>query len=111
MAEVLITESAKSDIKDSLSYIKNNLCNSKAASDLADAIAEEISLLKDNPKSGPYVKDSFLANIGFRFLLIKNYKFYYLIKESEVTQIIYIVRFLHSRMDYESILQDEINNL
>lgn len=109
MAEVVITDSAKTDIKNSISYIKDILCNQKAASNLSDEIIEEILLLKDNPRSGPYVKDSFLANLGFRFLLIKNYKVYYLINGDEGKEIIQIVRFLHSKMDYETILKNEIN--
>ena len=42
MAEVVITDSAKTDIKNSISYIKDILCNQKAASNLSDEIIEEI---------------------------------------------------------------------
>lgn len=110
MAEVVITDSAKTDIKNSISYIKDILCNQKAASNLSDEIIEEIQLLKDNPRSGPYVKDFFLANLGFRFLLIKNYKVYYLINRDKDKETIQIVRFLHSKMDYETILKNELND-
>lgn len=36
MAEVVITDSAKTDIKNSISYIKDILCNQKVASNLSD---------------------------------------------------------------------------
>ena len=108
MAELIITETAKTDIRTSLAYLKDVLLNPQAASSLADEISEEISLLKDNPKSGPYVNDPFLANIGFRFLLIKNYKAYYVITEKNDAEIIHIIRFLHSKMDYETALNDEL---
>lgn len=52
MAKLNITDTAKADIKETLSYIKDTLCTPKAASTMADLITEEFSLLLDNPRSG-----------------------------------------------------------
>lgn len=108
MTKLNITDTAKADIKETLSYIKDTLCNPKAASTMADLITEEFSLLLDNPKSGPKVNDQFLAEYGFRFLLIKNYKAYYLLSEEDDNITINIIRFLYARRDFESILSEEI---
>ncbi len=102
MIELIITESAKKDIREALSYISNVLFNKKAASELADMIEEEISMLAQFPLSGTPVPDQFLADYGFRFLLIKNYKAYYIANKRTVT----IIRFLHSSRDYENILKE-----
>ena len=76
--EIIIVDHAKQDIRENLAYIKNTLCNSKAATELADLIEKEISSLIQFPFSGTPVQDPFLAHYGFRFLLIKNYKVYYI---------------------------------
>ena len=105
MFELIISDSAKSDIREALSYIKNTLFNPKAAEELADMIEEEISALAQFPLSGTPVPDQFLADYGFRFLLIKNYKAYYIADKNKKT--VNIIRFLHSSRDYENILKSE----
>ncbi len=106
MFEIIIASTAKQDIKNTLSYIKDTLCNHKAAIELADMIQEEISSLSMFPFSGTPVIDSFLSDYGFRFLLIKNYKVYYITdKENKKVN---IIRFLHATRDSESILKGEV---
>ena len=106
MTKIIISDSAKTDIKETLSYIKNTLHNPQAASNLAQQITDEFHLLIDHPKSGPLVKDKFLANYGFRFLLIKNYKAYYFLSETNEGIIINITRFLYAARNYETILKN-----
>ncbi|MCR4712979.1 MAG: hypothetical protein K5751_01205 [Treponemataceae bacterium] len=77
--ELIISEKAKTDIRDTLAYIKNTLANSKAASSLANLITIEISSLRQFPFSGTPVPDQFLADFGFQFLLINNFKAYYIV--------------------------------
>ena len=101
-----ITDSAKADIKESLAYIKNTLLNSKAATELADLITEEISSLKKFPFSGTSVTDQILADYGFRFLLVKNYKAYYIADKNK--KLVTVIRFLYAGRDYESILKEEV---
>lgn len=104
MNKLFVTESAKNDIRNALAYIQNNLCNSQASSSLAEEITKQLSILKLHPNTGPLVEDSVLSDLGIRFLLVKNYKAYYKIEESENETIVYIIRFLHSRQNYETIL-------
>ncbi len=104
--ELLISDKAKNDIRSSLEYIKNSLNNPRAATNLADLITQEINSLKQFPFSGTPVHEQFLSDFGFRFLLIKNFKAYYITdKES---QKVTIVRFLYAGRDYENILKDEM---
>ena len=102
---LIITDKAKADIREALAYIKNSLCNEKAAAELADFITSEIHSLKKFPFSGPIVADRFLSENGFRFLLIKNFKAYYIAEKSKKT--VTIIRFLYAGRDYENILKDE----
>ncbi|MBR5400947.1 MAG: type II toxin-antitoxin system RelE/ParE family toxin [Treponema sp.] len=106
MFEIIIAEHAKQDIRNNLTYIKNTLCNQKAASDLADMLEKEIGSLSQFPFSGTPVPDQFLADYGFRFLLIKNYKVYYISDKDK--KLVHIVRFLHGSRDYENIIREEI---
>ena len=101
-----IADSAKADIKETLAYIKTTLSNPKAASELADLITSEIESLKKFPLSGTPVTDQFLAKYGFRFLLIKNFKAYYIADKSK--KLVTIIRFLYAGRDYESILGEEV---
>ncbi len=106
MFEIVIADIAKQDIKNNLAYINYTLCNHKAAAELADEIEKEISLLSQFPLSGTPVSDAFLADYGFRFLLIKNYKVYYVADKDK--REVNIIRFLHATRDYENILKNEV---
>ena len=48
---LIISENAKIDIKETLAYIKNTLGNPQAATSLADLITSEINTLKQFPFS------------------------------------------------------------
>ena len=65
----------------------------------------EITSLKQFPFSGTPVPDDFLADLGFRFLLIKNFKAYYIADKD--TKKVTIVRFLYAGRDYEKLLITE----
>ena len=105
MYKIIIANSAKSDIRNNLAYIKNTLCNQKAAVELADMIEKEISSLSQFPFCGTPVTDPFLASLGFRFLLIKRYKAYYIAEKDN--RVVNVIRFLHASRDYENILKED----
>ncbi|MCQ2587623.1 MAG: type II toxin-antitoxin system RelE/ParE family toxin [Treponema sp.] len=108
MNKLIISDSAKADIRETLTYIKETLHNPKAASTLADTITEELHLLVLHPKSGPVVNDPFLAECGIRSLLINNYRAFYSIQEESDSTTVNIIRFLYARRDFETILKNEI---
>ena len=106
MYSIEISESAKADIKEILSYIKDFLHNPKAASNLADLLTQEISSLAQFPFSGTPVQDRFLVNYGFRFLLVNNFKVFYIALDRPDSKQVRIIRVLYARRDYEKILND-----
>ncbi|MBP3771291.1 MAG: type II toxin-antitoxin system RelE/ParE family toxin [Treponema sp.] len=108
MNAIEISESAKADIKEILFYIKDSLQNPSAASNLADLFTREISSLEKHPFSGTPVQDRFLSNYGFRFLLVKNFKVFYVVGEQGENKQIRIVRVLYARRDCETILEREV---
>ena len=87
-----ISENAKIDIKETLAYIKNNLGNPQAATSLADLITSEINTLKQFPFSGTPVPDTFLADLGFRFLLLMLEVFYQMSRQ--LLKLLNILEFL-----------------
>ena len=103
--KLFITDSAKADIKGALSYIKDSLLNPKAANELAEFITNEINSLKKFPFSGTPVQDKILSDYGFRFLLVKNYKAYYIADKNK--KLVTVIRFLYVSRDYESILKED----
>ena len=107
MYKIEISESAEADIKEILSYIKDSLHNPMAASNLADLFVQEISSLAKHPYSGTPVQDRFLANYGFRFLLVKNFKVFYITVNQKGYKQVRIIRVLYARRDYEKILEGE----
>ena len=109
MNTIEISESAKSDIEEILTYIKVSLQNPKAATNLADLLTREISSLANHPFSGIPLQDKFLADYGFRFLLVKNFKVFYVVSEQKENKQIRIVRVLYARRDYAAILSGEVD--
>ena len=108
MNKLIISNSAKQDIQDALSYIKYTLCNPKAATNLADLITEKFELLLEQPQIGSLVSDSFLCECGIRSLLIKNYRAFYTISETENSTTINIIRLLYAKRDFEIILKNDL---
>lgn len=104
MYQIHITDAATTDIKEALTYIKDRLQNPVAASNLADEISEQLSLLKEYPYVGHQLRDSFLMETGIRCLLIKNYRAFYIVSEEVDKKTVTIIRFLYARREYESIL-------
>ena len=108
MNAIEISESAKTDIEEILTYIKDSLQNPKAASNLADLLTQEISSLIKHPFSSSPVQDGFLSDYGFRFLLVKNFKVFYIVSEHKEDKQIRIIRVLYARRDYAAILNEEL---
>lgn len=105
MYKINITDTASSDLRQSALYIAINLNNKIAAENLLDAADKEISSLADFPYRNKLVEDDFLASIGIRIQIVQNYFVFYVIREE--TKTISILRFLHSRRDWMSILKSE----
>jgi len=103
--KVHISGPAEQDIKKVIQYIDSSLRNPLAADDLLEAIEKAFSSVTFFPEKYPLVKDPVLAAQGIRLLMIKNYLALYTVDEG--TGIIYIVRFLYGKRNWQSILKNE----
>lgn len=102
--KINITKIAQNDLHNAALYIANTLNNKAAANRLLDAADKELSSLADFPERNALVHDTFLASNGIRMQQIKNYLAFYVIRQKSVT----ILRIIHSRRDWITILKNEI---
>lgn len=99
-----ITNVAQRDISQAADYIEFVLKNPKAADDLLEETDQKINALLPFPAEYPVVEDRLLSSWGIRFIQIKNYLAFYVVKENQVT----IIRFLYAKSNWISILKSGI---
>lgn len=107
MYKINITETAQADLHNAALYIANTLNNKAAAMRLLDTAEDEISSLADFPERNPLVRDALLAANGIRVQAIKKYLAFYVVRNE--TNSVTVLRIIHSRRDWVSILKDDIN--
>ena len=105
MYQVQITDQAVQDMQETAAYIRTTLHNPAAAMHLLDEAEQSLYSLSDFPYRNPLVKDAFLATNGIRIQIINNYLAVYTIREQTKTAV--ILRFLHCRRDWMSILKSD----
>ena len=103
MYHIDITEPAENDINEAVKYITDQLLNPSAAGKLIDDVEYAIYSLADMPQRHALVRDEDLAGLGFRFMPVKNYLVFYIIREEKKTVV--IQRFLYNRRDWTTILR------
>lgn len=108
MYKVKFSKSSRSDLRNAALYIADNLGNKIAANNLTDKAYKELSSLSDFPERNPLVRYKRLASKGVRMQRINNYLAFYVI-DSE-TQTVTILRVIHSRRDWVSILKNEMGD-
>ena len=86
------------------SHIKKVLDAPMAADSLIDSLSEKLWQIKKMPYSIALVKDDYLASLGIRYAIIKNYILIYTIYEEK--KIVKLVRFLDGRSDWINILKE-----
>lgn len=95
---VRIFPTAKQDLLDLIEYL--NTLSSETAQKYYDLLIAEIASLSELPERCPHPKDLALKAKGYRYLLVKNYYVFYVVKEDTVQ----IRRILYARRDYASLL-------
>ena len=93
---------ARRDILEAARYIAEKLHNSSAAGRLLDELEDAINSLEEMPHRHSLVEDEYLASRGIRFLPIRNYLAFYVVREESKTVV--IVRVLYTRRNWLSIL-------
>ena len=102
---VNITDIAEQDILSAVKYISDVLKAPMAANNLLDEIEKYEEILGNTPNMYTFVHDEFLAEKGLRFVRVKKYILFFTVNEDEKQ--VNVIRFLHSRRNWESILISE----
>ena len=107
MYSVVITETAKAELRNAAYYISSTLGDLSASLRLIDTANNKLSSLSDFPQRNPVVKDIFLSLNGIRIQKINNYLAFYVINEDK--KIVSVLRILHSRQNWIEILKNDIS--
>ena len=100
--KVLITPTAKKDIEDIIRYIRDDLKNPDAADNIRNKFKEAILSLSTLPFRHHLVKDTTIANLNIRKIIIENYIVFYTVYEENSS--VDIVRVLYTRRNWINLL-------
>ena len=100
--DIHITKAADADLNSAVDYIDHILFNPQAAEELLLEAEEKIMDLATFPEKYSLVTDPVLNVWGIRLVTVKNYLVFYIVSEEEKR--VYIVRFLHSKQNWNAIL-------
>ena len=89
---------AEEDFNEFVSYIAAE--NPAAANSFATKIEKNLELLSENPLMGRIPRDEEIRNLGYRYLIVKNYIMFYTIEDKTIL----IHRILHGARNYKSLL-------
>ena len=90
-----ITDLAAEDLENAGDYIAYQLMNPLAAVSTVEGIRKQINSSGDFPERNELDEDEKLAELGVRCDYHKNYKIYYIV----ISNVVYVVRILHMRVD------------
>lgn len=96
--KIKIYATAKRDLQDIVDYL--NTLQSDAAIKYYDFIIEKIGSLELMAERCPYVRNTVLKAKGYRYLIVKQYLVFYVIKGNTVQ----IRRILYGKRNYETLL-------
>lgn len=106
MAEIVFSPEALSDLKQTRTYIAEELCSEQAAIDTVSKIMKHIRTLSVFPESGAPLASVVNFATDYRFLVCGNYTAFYRYEQNRV----FIVRVLYGRRDFMRILFGENTN-
>jgi plasmid stabilization system protein ParE len=90
------------DVNSAVRYIRNILQAPAAANRLKTEVKAAYRRLCDSPFSGPAVPNEYLASLGYRYTLVKNYMAFYTV--DDVTKQVFLVRFMYGPRNWPAIL-------
>lgn len=100
MAEIIFSPEALSDMKQTKTYITEELCGEQAAFNTISKIMKRIRMPADYPEAGSPLASIVIVANDYRFLVCGNYTAFYRYNKGKV----YIVRVLYGRRDFMRIL-------
>ena len=96
--QVRLLRVAEEDFIEIISFIAAD--NSTAAESIASKIEKNLDLLSGNPNLGRIPREEEIRNLGYRYLIVKNYLIFYTIEEKTI----FIHRILHGARNYKGLL-------
>lgn len=93
--KIIYTQKALADLDAVASYIKLKLCNVSASDCIVEKFFGEGDSLASFPTRYPLCNDAFLRAWGIRFVPVKNYLLFYVVREDESA--VYVIRFLYAK--------------
>lgn len=106
MYKIIYTQKALADLDAVASYIKLKLCNITASNCIVENFFSEGDSLVAFPTRYPLCNDAFLRAWGIRFMPVKNYLLFYVVREDEGT--VYVIRFLYAKRAWQNILREYV---
>ena len=104
MAEIKFSPDALADLKQTRTYITEELCSEQAANNTISKIMKHIRMLADFPETGAPLSSIVNIATDHRFLVCGNYTAFYRYELNTV----FIVRVLYGRRDFMRILFGEV---
>ena len=106
--KIIYTQKALADLDAVASYIKLKLCNISASNCIVENFFSEGDSLVAFPTRYPLCNDALLRAWGIRFVPVKNYLLFYVVREDEGT--VYVIRFLYAKRAWQDILREYVKN-
>ena len=100
---VKLTATAKEDLRSIALYIAEQAKDNGVATRFVSEFMEKCKILEQFPESGAIPKDRVMMSAGYRFLVHKEYLFFYSYDKTENT--VYILAVFHSKRDYMRVMK------
>jgi len=100
--KVYVSEPAENDLRDIIQYISAQLAAPFSAASMMSSFENALNSLSDLPDRCPLVNDSYLANLGYHKLVVKNYIIFYTTNERNKT--VDVERILYAKRDWINII-------
>jgi len=97
-----LSEPAENDLRDIVKYISAQLDAPLTALKTMGVIEEALGTLTDMPQRCPLAADEYLAAMGYRKLIIKNYVAFFTVDEKK--KVVDVERILFARRDWLRIM-------
>ena len=104
--KIIYTQKALADLDAVASYIKLKLCNITASNCIVENFFGEGASLVAFPTRYHLCNDALLRAWGIRFVPVKNYLLFYVVREAEST--VYVIRFLYAKRAWQNILREYV---
>lgn len=102
MFEVIETEAAMEDLRESIAYLNCRTGGKQAGSRVLDAYEKLIGILENTPMAFPLAVDPVVSSLGYRWASIRSYVVLYTVDERN--NVVLIERIEHESRNWRSLL-------